>query len=194
MHKLSTSFILGYHGCPQSIAESVLAGESFKPSQNDYDWLGHGIYFWQANPRRAFEFAKEKRERDAADWVPAVVGAVIEPGLCLDLSAHSGIEHVRDAHRSLVEQYDAAGWKIPANHGGSDLLLRSLDCAVIQLLHDVRRSTGQEPVDTVSGIFIEGEPIYGGSGFYEKTHIQICVCNPRVIKGVFRVPDAELAN
>ena len=72
--------------------------------------------------------------------------------------------------------------------------MRKLDCAVLQMLHDVRRSKGDEPIDIVSGIFVEGKPIYEGSGFYEKTHIQICVCNPRVIKGVFRVPDAELAN
>lgn len=69
--------------------------------------------------------------------------------------------------------------------------LRRLDCAVVQMLHDVRRSKRDEPIDTVSGIFVEGSPIYDGAGFYEKTHIQICVCNSRVIKGVFRVPDVE---
>jgi hypothetical protein len=41
-------------------------------------------------------------------------------------------------------------------------------------------------------VFIEGAPIYEGSGFFEKTHIQIAVCNPDCIKGVFRVPDAQL--
>jgi hypothetical protein len=122
-----------------------------------------------------------------------VVGAVVEPGLCLDLSTQSGIAHVRDAHKSLVQTYEAAGSRLPENSGGSDLLLRKLDCAVIQMLHDIRRSKRQDPIDTVSGIFIEGDPIYEDSGFHEKTHIQICVRNPNVIKGVFRIRDDDLS-
>lgn len=48
------SFILGYHGCDKAIAEKVFAGTSgLKPSDNDYDWLGDGIYFWEHNAQRA---------------------------------------------------------------------------------------------------------------------------------------------
>lgn len=192
MHRLSTSFLLGYHGCPRSVAESLLNGDAFRPRENDYDWLGPGIYFWQANPRRALQFAREKCKRESGDWEPAVVGAVIEPGLCLDLSTQSGVAHVRDAYGSLVQTYEAAGWPLPKNAGGSDLVLRKLDCAVIEMLHDIRKAEIKEPIDTVSGIFIEGGPIYESSGFHEKTHIQICVCNTGVIKGVFRVRDDDL--
>jgi len=39
----------------------------------------------------------------------------------------------------------------------------------------------------------EGEPIYESAGFYSKTHVQIAVCNPACIKGVFRVPKEQLA-
>ncbi len=46
--------------------------------------------------------------------------------------------------------------------------------------------------DTVRGVFVEGAPIYPTSGFREKTHIQICVSNPGVIKGVFRVSSNDL--
>jgi hypothetical protein len=49
MHELSSSFVLGYHGCDKKVGERVLAGERLKPSENEYDWLGHGIYFWEAN-------------------------------------------------------------------------------------------------------------------------------------------------
>ncbi len=31
--------------------------------RNDYDWLGHGIYFWEKNPERAYDFAGEYRKR-----------------------------------------------------------------------------------------------------------------------------------
>ena len=78
------------------------------------------------------------------------------------------------------------------NASGRDLVLRRLDCAVIQTLHDVRKSGGEPAIDTVSGVFIEGEPIYERAGFYEKTHVQICVCNADCIRGVFRVPHSEL--
>ena len=41
------SFILGFHGCDRSLGEAILAGKTqhLNRSENDYDWLGHGIYF-----------------------------------------------------------------------------------------------------------------------------------------------------
>lgn len=63
------------------------------------------------------------------------------------------------------------------------LLLRYLDCAVIEELHTERESQGLKAFDTVRGLFHEGEQIYNTSGFFEKTHIQICVRNPNCIKG-----------
>ena len=92
----------------------MLSGTPFNKSDNDYDWLGPGVYFWQSNPKRAQQFALEKRTAD-----------LDEPS-----------------------------------------------------------------VDTLLGVFIEGKPIYETSNFFEKTHIQICVCNLLQIKGVYRVrPD-----
>ncbi len=66
-------------------------------------------------------------------------------------------------------------------------LLRDLDCAVINLVHQARSDAGRPALDTVRGVFVEGKPVYEGSGVSEKTHIQISVCNPECIKGVFRV-------
>jgi hypothetical protein len=39
---------------------------------------------------------------------------------------------------------------------------------------------------------VEGDPVYPAAGFCEKTHIQIAVRNPSLIKGVFRVPHEHL--
>lgn len=68
-----------------------------------------------------------------------------------------------------------------------DILLRNLDCAVIQQIQDYLVEEGDVPpaFDSVRGVFLEGEPPYEGSAFYSKTHIQICVCNPNCIKGYF---------
>ena len=193
MHRLSSSFALGYHGCDKSVSEKVLSGIEFQPSDNDYDWLGPGIYFWEANPIRGLEFAEELKtlKRGSKVQTPAVVGAIVELGLCLDLTTSAGVQHVRSAHQRLVQIASAAGYTLPKN--SPDQLRRNLDCAVISLLHDIREGAGDAPIDTVRGVFLEGAPVFEGSGFYAKTHIQICVCNPGCIKGVFRVPKHQLS-
>ncbi len=187
MHSLASTFVLGYHGCDRAVAEKLLAGNDFASSRNDYDWLGPGIYFWEANPRRGLDFAHEvkKFRRGPKIQEPAVVGAVIDLGLCLDLATAAGLRQVADAYQRLTTILETAGGPLPKN--SPDLLRRNLDCAVIRLLHQARSEEQLPPLDTVRGVFVEGSPIYPDAGFYDKTHIQICVCNPDCIKGVFRV-------
>lgn len=199
MHDLSTFFVLGYHGCDQAVAEALLRGDQFKRSENPFDWLGHGVYFWEANPRRGLDFAHELKVRNegrpGAVDVPAVVGAIINLGFCLDLISSTGIAAVRAAHADFTQYVADTNTALPTNHQGSDLLLRDLDCAVINHLHKIRarESPPLAPYDTVRGVFLEGGRIYEDSGFFEKTHIQICVRNLACIKGVFRVPADHLA-
>jgi hypothetical protein len=50
----------------------LLAGTAFKPSNNDYDWLGPGIYFWEANPLRGLEFAEEAIETQDVEYLDAI--------------------------------------------------------------------------------------------------------------------------
>jgi hypothetical protein len=191
LHQLAASFVLGYHGCDRAVGERTLRGQRFKESNNDYDWLGPGIYFWEANPLRGLDFARESRKRAGSRITrPFVIGAVISLGLCLDLATAAGIEQVRNAHQTLLELAAAAGRELPENT--PDGLLRRLDCAVIQMLHTIRADSGDPAIDSVKGVFIEGHPIYEGSGFHEKTHIQIAVRNLECIKGVFRVPTEQL--
>ena len=191
MHRLTTSFILGYHGCDQDVGERLLAGEAFQPSSNDYDWLGPGTYFWEVNPRRGIEFAIECAKRPQSHIRrPTVVGAVIELGNCLDLTTSSGIQFLRDGYDDLVESFKETGSSMPVNAG--DGLRRRLDCAVITRIHTMLQSAGVSPIDTVKAIFFEGQPVYPGAGFYEKTHTQIAVCNPSCIRGVFRVAADQL--
>ena len=99
MHRLSSSFVLAYHGCDKQVAERLLAGYSFVPSQNTYDWLGHGIYFWEADPARGIQFAEEASLRPGARITkPTVIDAVIDMGLCLDLTTQAGADQVRAAY------------------------------------------------------------------------------------------------
>jgi len=198
LHELATTFVLGYHGCDRSVAESLIAGDEFRHEKNAWDWLGWGAYFWEANPVRGLEYAHELRAdpRKSRGLVqsPAVVGAVIDLGHCLDLISSMGIRMIEAGHESFVALCEAEGRAIPANKGGPDLLLRNLDCAVINHVHDIREDQGLPAFDTVRGVFLEGAPIYRDAGFRRKTHIQICVRNPLRIKGVFRVPPRDLVD
>jgi hypothetical protein len=192
----STSFILGYHGCDRKVAQRVFAGkDALKLSHNDYDWLGDGIYFWEHNARRAFEFARDVADRPHPSGQrihnPTVVGAVIDLGLCLNLLDSRFIGMVRDAHAELVSASTLAGIDLPQNTGGDDLLRRHLDCAVLRTLHQTREQNAERPFDTVRAVFVEGERLYDHAGFAAKNHIQICVREPRCIKGYFRPLDDD---
>lgn len=91
------------------MAERLLVGDPFLKSQNDYDWLGGGVYFWEANPKRGLDFAAEASRRTGSSIkVPAVVGAVLDLGACLDLMSIVGVEMVHAAYASLFDTLKAA--------------------------------------------------------------------------------------
>ena len=198
MHSLSASFVLAYHGCDKDVGEKLLNNEPFERSENTYDWLGSGIYFWEANPDRAYEWAVHHAERikqkTGAIVEPFVVGAAIDLGFCLDLISTNGLQAVEEAYGSFCSVIAASGAQIPENVGGADLYLRKLDCAVINFLHDARKKAGDQEFDTVRAVFTEGNPLYPKSGFKHKTHIQICVRRQSAIKAVFRVPPKHFSS
>jgi hypothetical protein len=132
-----------------------------------------------------------------------VVGAVIELGNCLDLTTRAGVEAVSDAHASFVALQRELGKSVPKSQrlgrGGSNgLILRYLDKAVIDHLHQTYKSTSEATQNrirefhTVRALFPEVKPIYEEAGFLEKTHVQIAVGAPERIRGVFRIPNHEL--
>lgn len=196
MTTLRAGFLLGFHGCSKAVADGLLAGKEFEMSAKRYDWLGPGVYFWEGDARRAWEWAQEK-VKDGAYEEPAVVGAVVDLGRCLDLTVRENLDLLADAHDSFKEATAIAKLKMPVNQdgrddSGGDKLLRYLDCAVITHLHE-NMATDFEPFDTVRGMFLEGRPVYEGGGFYSHTHTQIAVRNQNCIKGVF-LPRGDLGN
>jgi len=195
LSRLATSFVLGYHGCDAAIArKAVLEGVSILHSDKDYDWLGPGAYFWEADPTRAFEWARWKAGIGAYRE-PSVIGAVIDLRNCLDLVSREDLEIYRSAYDGFIKLQKLSGLPIPKNASprGSqdkDRVLRYLDCAVFRHLHKTieRVSVSDpsiEPFDTVRGMFVEGERIFPGSGIYRKSHVQIAVRNPACVKGLF---------
>ena len=54
MYTTRPGLILGFHGCDKSLVNDVLTGEkTLQDSDNEYDWLGHGVYFWENSVARA---------------------------------------------------------------------------------------------------------------------------------------------
>jgi len=190
--KFTLGPVLGYHGCDRQVAEGILAGQSqLKHSENDYDWLGPGIYFWIDSPERGFIWAQEQCRRPASRIKePAVLGAFIHPGLCLNLTDFGVSDELLIAYQTLVESCQSVGIAPPRNSVMRDgiLMRRHLDCAVIKTVHQLRHDAGLEAYDSVYGVFEEGEPLFPGSGFRAKTHIQMAVINPECVLGYFRVP------
>ena len=184
--------VLGFHGCDAATAEAVLAGgqNHLHHSRNKYDWLGHGIYFWENDPRRALEFAiaaKNDRKLTAGHIEqPTVVGAVIDLGNCLNLLDRTGLQTLKEAYTLLKEVFEGGGKEMPKNLG-ADRGARRLDCAVIEAAHVIRKGVAQPEFDTVRGAFWEGGDLYPGAGFQEKNHVQIAVRKPAsCILGYFR--------
>ncbi|WP_296615543.1 hypothetical protein [Sphingomonas sp.] len=195
MSRLATSFVLAYHGCDARVADKAVSGDiDILKSEKAYDWLGPGAYFWESDPQRALEWAKEKAAR--GDYrKPAVIGAVVDLGHCLDLVARENLELVRGAFKAFKAEQKASGLQLPENKSikgkrDDDRILRFLDCAVIRHLHSAIERVEEDkrivqPFDTVRGMFTEGRRLYPGCGYREKTHVQIAVRNQACIKGIF---------
>lgn len=191
-YKVQPSFVLGFHGCDHDTAEKVLAGEEhLRPSSKPYDWLGNGIYFWEASPLRALQWAQEatqKPHKTAGSIVtPAVVGAIIDLGVCCNLFDSASLQDLADSFTLLKWSLDRQGIDMPKNSGRDrDRLLRHLDCAVIEYMHSLRADQELQPYDTVRAAFGEGDSIFPGAGLTARNHIQIAVRNTACIKGYFR--------
>jgi len=143
LHKLTTSFVLGYHGCDRAVAHALIGGDDFRYETNEWDWLGSGVYFWESNPLRGIEYAYElkayPRKTKGSVSEPAVVGAVIDLGLCLDLTSSMGIRTLKTSYEYFVMFCRDENRALPTNKGGPDRLMRNLDCAVVNPCTAVER-------------------------------------------------------
>jgi hypothetical protein len=175
--------VVGYHGCQRKLADGLLTGKiaiaEWNKSQNAYDWLGEGVYFWEHSPTRALRWATESFRRRAA-----VVGAVIQLGTCFDLLDEKVTHLLAESYPKFAQSFKLTGKPLPVNRGKAQKM-RGLDCAVINYCV-YRMGLRHVPVDTVRGAFLEGPPVFPGTTISAETHIQIAVRNLDCILGVFR--------
>lgn len=183
MYANRTNIIFGFHGCDKEIRDKLVNGTiPFNASHNAYDWLGYGWYFWENNYERASEWAVTAKEHPQKNKQvvkePAVLGAAVCLGRCLDLTDSEFIPEIKAAYSYL----SSVESELPVNRKG---FLRYLDCAVIEAVHTMRKDLNMPPYDSVRSVFWEGAELYSGAGFRDKNHIQICLRNPNCIKGLF---------
>lgn len=207
MYDLKSNLVIGFHGCEADVRNELLLHPTrIKFSQKPFDWLGHGLYFWENNYERAMQWANGKRSRGDIE-VPAVIGAVLQLRYCCDFLESRYIDLLRNYYQRMAETYLSSGNPLPVNKDVStdlnkDKLLRYLDCAAIEYMHKniiqqamedkiIRGFSDFKVFDSVRGAFPEGGPAFEGSGIFAKMHVQICIRNPNCIKGFF-IPREEI--
>lgn len=171
--------------------------------------LLYEMLFWtipENNYERALQWARDKKSRGAIKE-PAVIGAVLYLGYCCDFLDRKYIQLLAQSFAGLEERCKKSSEVLPSNKDlpndpHKDRILRHLDCAVIEYMHDyifaevqhdmqTKGYTNHKIFDTTRGVFTEGGPAFQGAGLFAKSHIQICVRNPNCIQGFF-MPRKEL--
>ncbi|MGF6926264.1 hypothetical protein QFZ48_001764 [Chitinophaga sp. W2I13] len=188
IHATRPGLVLGFHGCEEDVRDALVRGSiKMSPSSKPYDWLGSGCYFWENSYERAYDYACNPPGNKVIRS-PAVLRAVIDLKFCLDLLDATCLNLVRESYHALFKAVVNDKRTLPVNmpaRGSQDLLLRNLDCAVIENLHIDRQMKNLIPYDSVRIVFMEGNELYPNAGFKDKNHIQICVRNPNCIRGYF---------
>jgi len=174
--------VVAYHGCDHDVVATCLRGAALKPSTNDYDWLGTGIYFWEHGPARALDWARFMSKRKKVRK-PAVVGALIQLGHCFDLLDVRFTTLLHRLFPVFQETMAAQGKGMPAND--SSRKLHRLDCAFLNWAIPLTEKKEGIKFQTVRGVFVEGEPLYPSAQLFTESHIQIAVRDPSSIVGFF---------
>ncbi len=178
--------VVAYHGTDRQTAARLVSGAAFDPSTNRDDWLGHGIYLWEYAPQQAWRWA-ERRHGDHGDKQPAVVGALVRLGRCLDLLDPANMQVLRAGYEELMEGLEEAGVEAPRNMNTH----KFLDCAVFNAIH-AKADMEDVGYDSTRAVFV---PMRNGrlprmwprSAVFEGGHIQLCVRQPANILAVWSV-------
>jgi hypothetical protein len=67
MYDLRPQLVIAFHGCDRRVRDRLLNyPDNIVISQKPYDWLGHGMYFWENNYDRALRWAEDKKKGEAS--------------------------------------------------------------------------------------------------------------------------------
>jgi hypothetical protein len=191
--------VLAYHGCDAVTRDDLVTRRlrALDHSQNEYDWLGPGTYFFEDDPQRAMSFATQSAGNPGAMFTqrpivtPAVVGAVLCLTSCLDMTTQAGLTEFQLMLDLLAQS------EVPlAQNDPQRPLLRKLNNQVFTFLHGFRAEKHRPedpwpPYQVVRGAFMQGMPLGDEhSGFSREGHIQLTVRDPSAIVGWF-IPEGD---
>ena len=163
----------GFHGTSVEAARRILA-EGFRPSANTPDWLGDGIYFWQDAPLRAQEWATTRFGHSSA-----VIAATIDLEGCLDLLDIAWQQAITNAYEDFMALMGRLREPPPRQTEGA----HRLDREIVNFLVGGLAADGNR-VRSVRAAFSEGEPLFPGSAFTKRAHVQIAVRDLTAISDV----------
>jgi hypothetical protein len=177
--------IVGYHGTRLSVALDIVSRKrGYKKSENQDDWLGHGVYFWEHAPKQALWWAERRQKRQKWNEPIAIVASMIRLGFCLDLLDPDNAKYLVQMHDDFVAAQEAAGLKVPKNYNKH----KTLDCAVLQYAYAVIEDDPANQVDSARAVYVPtgtSKRLWKRSWLSRDAHIQICVRNPQCILGTW---------
>jgi hypothetical protein len=190
--------ITGYHGTSRTNANRILAKlDSFKPSANDGDWLGYGVYFWEDAPVRAKIWAQHRFPLEPIE----VLSASVDLTFSLDLFDVTTHRELRRAYVDFVDfEYRSGlrttqpelrvevGRAFTSDDRTSNPLLRKpvhnyRDRAFIDWYISVLKARKYN-VTSVRGVFLSGHAVCRDSYLFDWSHSQISVIDPGVLSDV----------
>lgn len=170
--------IRGYHGTSATQA-AVIVRDGFLPSDNDYDCLGNGVYFFEDGLAPARAWAKRAHPNE-----PAVVQADIHLEDCMDLKDKLGwVPLLTQAHGEMLRVSRQQGLALPPQTSDA----HRLDRAVMEFTVAILEREGMQ-IRAVRGVFAEGPPAFPGSFLSEGSHVQVAVRDTDLISNVKVVP------
>lgn len=171
--------VYGYHGTSQTKAISILEN-GFLASDNDYDWLGTGIYFFQDAPIRAKQWAIEQHPNE-----PAVICARIQLDNCIDLFDIKWFPILENIYNLFDDQYRSANRPLPKQNPSRSKAHR-LDCAFFNFASQLL-SDREQTVACIRAVFVEGESLFPDSAIFNLAHAQIVIKNSALIKECYLI-------
>jgi hypothetical protein len=167
--------VYGYHGTNRESA-SLIIQRGFNISDNDYDWLGTGVYFFQDAPMRAIAWAKQRYPQN-----PAVIRSVIRLENCMDLFDIGWFPIIREAYNIFLEEYRMSNQTLPRQNPDRSKAHR-LDCAYFNYITNQILEPQGEKINAIRAVFLEGERIFPNSAIFDLAHVQIAVRNSDLIE------------
>jgi len=159
---------IGYHGTTEKHAQDIIICQHFTQSDDEDDWLGRGIYFFENDIQQAYNFCIKARKYK--EW--SIIKSNIKAGFIIDLTKIEDVTEFSKIAKSFRDRY------YKKKDGTKRELLNSV---ILNAMYNIKQ------FDLVRGVFQipETTKIYRTNiCFYQ---IQLCIRNKDCILDIEKV-------